>query len=110
MSHKLQFIPSICCLIPLPFIPESPRWLIYKDRHDEAKAILTKYHGNGDPESVLVDIEYAEICQTLEHEKCMQKTNLKALVQTRPNRWRIGVVAATGCKLLAHSLRLLLLI
>ncbi|KAJ5617112.1 hypothetical protein N7537_002226 [Penicillium hordei] len=26
----------------------------------------------------------------------MQKTNLKALVQTRPNRWRIGVVAATG--------------
>ncbi|KAF7527109.1 hypothetical protein PCG10_003310 [Penicillium crustosum] len=73
-----------------------PRWLIYKDRHDEAKAILVKYHGNGDPYSTLVDIEYTEICQTLEHEKCMQKTNLKALVQTRPNRWRIGVVAATG--------------
>ncbi|KAJ5186845.1 hypothetical protein N7449_009839 [Penicillium cf. viridicatum] len=96
LPSLLQFIPSICCLIPLPFIPESPRWLIYKDRHEEAKAILIRYHGNGDPDSTLVNIEYTEICQTLEHEKCMQKTNLKALVQTRPNRWRIGVVAATG--------------
>jgi len=31
----LQVVPSILCLVILPFIPESPRWLMYHDRADE---------------------------------------------------------------------------
>ncbi|KAL1311461.1 hypothetical protein AAFC00_004406 [Neodothiora populina] len=92
----LQFFPSVCCLVVIPFIPESPRWLVYQDRHEEALAVLLKYHGNGDPESPIVTLEYQEIVQTLEHEKSVQKANFKALVATRPNRWRFGVVAAVS--------------
>lgn len=99
----LQFVPSILCLIPLPFIPESPRWLIYKDRHDEAKDMLTKYHGNGDPNSPVVLLEYEEILQTLEYEKTVQKTTFKALVATRPNRWRFGITLAVGSKFSTHA-------
>jgi Sugar (and other) transporter len=96
---QLQFLPSILCLIPLPFLPESPRWLIYHDRHDEAKAMLIKYHGNGDPNSSVVAIEFEEICQTLSYEKSVQKTEWKALVNTPANRWRLGVVAGVACEL-----------
>jgi MFS family permease len=96
LPSLLQFIPSILCLVPLPFIPESPRWLIYKDRHDEAKAILIKHHGKGDPNSSLVMLEFEEILQTLEYEKTVQETSFKALVATRANRWRFGITLAVG--------------
>jgi hypothetical protein len=34
-------------------IPESPRHLVSKDRYDEARAILVKYHAEGDENSKL---------------------------------------------------------
>jgi MFS family permease len=34
-------------LICLYLLPESPRWLISKNKHSAAKKMLTKYHGNG---------------------------------------------------------------
>ncbi|KAM6506967.1 hypothetical protein FALCPG4_018779 [Fusarium falciforme] len=96
LPSLLQLLPSICALLPLPFLPESPRWLVYKDRVIEAREVLTKYHGNGDPNSALVSIEYEEICQTLNFEKTVQKTNWMSMFNTRPNRWRMGVVAAVA--------------
>ncbi|CAH0040368.1 unnamed protein product [Clonostachys rhizophaga] len=65
LPSLLQLLHSVLCLAPLPFIPESPRWLIYKNRQ--------------------IAIEYQEICQTLEHEKSVQKTSFKTLFSTRPN-------------------------
>lgn len=47
------------CLIL--FFPESPRWLIMKDRREEAAAILAKYHGDGDANAPIVTLQISEI-------------------------------------------------
>lgn len=39
---------------------QSPRWLIAVGRKNEARAILAKYHGNGDPHAPLVLLEWKE--------------------------------------------------
>ncbi|RYP18656.1 hypothetical protein DL765_003791 [Monosporascus sp. GIB2] len=56
----LQMLFSgLICLFSL-FIPESPRWLYVHNKHAEAKAMLTKYHGNGSEESVWVKLQLHE--------------------------------------------------
>jgi MFS family permease len=54
-------IPSICQIIPcilqlvfIWFVPESPRWLVFKNRTDEAYDILAKYHAERDRDHPLV--------------------------------------------------------
>jgi hypothetical protein len=60
-------------------MPESPRWLISKDRDEEAFKLLVLMHGEGNPESPLVKAEYKEIRDTLHYERETQG-NWKALI------------------------------
>jgi len=67
--------------------------------------MLIKYHGNADPNSPVVAMEYEEICQTLAFEKTVQSTNFKACFASRPNRWRLGCAIAVGvfCQLSGNN-------
>lgn len=65
-------IPIICqgfaCLVVMVsvfFIPESPRFLMANGRQEEAIAFLVKYHGNGDPNSKLVELETREMVENI---------------------------------------------
>ncbi|TLS24323.1 hypothetical protein PpBr36_09069 [Pyricularia pennisetigena] len=85
-------LPSIVMVMIL-FFPESPRWLIAQDRTEEALAIFAKYHGDGNPDSAIVQLQYREI---VEEREAMRDDNpwwdFRELVNTRSARYRLSMV------------------
>ncbi|KAF2192877.1 sugar transporter [Zopfia rhizophila CBS 207.26] len=87
----LQMVcPGLVSFVIL-FFPESPRWLVGKDRHEEAREFLIKYHANGDPNHPLVALEMAEMVDSLSREPVTNWRNffdLSVLFKTRARRYR----------------------
>ncbi|KAL3421658.1 lactose permease [Phlyctema vagabunda] len=85
-------LPSVVMVL-IMFFPESPRWLIAHDRADEGLAILTKYHGDGDESSPLVQLQYHEIKEQM---NLFRDENpwwdFRELVNTRGARYRLYMV------------------
>ena len=52
----------LCCFL----LPESPRWLYVNNRYERAKAMVAKFHGNGNPNSVWVELQLHEYEEFLE--------------------------------------------
>jgi sugar porter (SP) family MFS transporter len=92
-----QALPSIIQLCFIFFIPESPRWLISKDRNEEALNILGKYHANGDVNNATVQFEYAEIKETIRLEFLYTKTSSYLdFFKTKGNRYRLMLLCSLG--------------
>jgi sugar porter (SP) family MFS transporter len=87
---------SVVQMIGVFFMPDSPRWYIAKDRESEALDILIKYHGNGDANDEIVNMEFEEIVQTLALEKSHGKVDLKNVLSTRGNWWRLFCLTWAG--------------
>lgn len=56
-----QFIASGMVVIFVWWLPESPRWLVSHGHVDAARAVLARYHGEGDPEHPLVKLQITEM-------------------------------------------------
>ncbi|OBT42719.1 hypothetical protein VE00_07262 [Pseudogymnoascus sp. WSF 3629] len=89
LPSVLQCLFSLIQAVLSLFAPESPRWLIYNNRSQEALDILTKYHADGDPNSRLVRFEMAEITATLEVEKVQKMSRWAEWISTKGNRHRL---------------------
>ncbi|KFY31023.1 hypothetical protein V493_01477 [Pseudogymnoascus sp. VKM F-4281 (FW-2241)] len=93
----IQGVPSLIQLAVIWWIPESPRWLIAKERSEEALAILAKYHANGEEDNATVQFEYHEMKNAITLE-FQAKTNTSYLdfLKTKGNRYRLMILVSLG--------------
>jgi MFS family permease len=61
----LQMVFAGTVLVCSPFLPETPRWLIANDRHEEALDTMAKFHGEGSRHSPIVMLEYKEMVEDI---------------------------------------------
>jgi len=92
----LQICPSLLQMCTVFMLPESPRYLISKDRDEEAAAILVKYHAEGDPSSLLVQAELAQIRSTIKIELETSKQSWMDMVRTPGMRRRVLIACMMG--------------
>ncbi len=92
-----QLITSGIVAIFVFFLPESPRWLMANDRQEEAEAVLTKYHGEGDPKNVMVILEMAEMRHQISTEASDKRWwDYRELFRSRSGRRRLICVIGMG--------------
>ena len=60
-----MFFPGIVAIFAF-LIPESPRWLYAHNKREKAAAVLTKWHGYGNPDSVWVRLQLHEYEEYIE--------------------------------------------
>ena len=91
----LQAVPSALVILFVWLLPESPRWLISHGKSEKAHNVLVKYHGNGNADSAVVELEYNEIQQSLACEAELSDKrwwDYRALFNCRPALYRIWLV------------------
>lgn len=77
----LQIIFATGCIAILPFIPESPRWLVSQELYEAARSAVADCNTQGDITDPVAVAIYKEIFDTLEWEKSEGKqTKLKEIV------------------------------
>ncbi|KAF5011443.1 hypothetical protein FDECE_2432 [Fusarium decemcellulare] len=85
----LQAAPPLAVLGLIPFLPESPRWLAYQDRREEALQVLARVNG-ADENHPQVQTQYREVIDTLEYEKNEGRSvNFADMLKNRANRKRL---------------------
>ena len=62
---SMQLIPAVILLVLVPFTPESPRWLILKNKKQHAKEVLDKIRPKHDVQSGATALEADAIEQLI---------------------------------------------
>ena len=78
-------------------IPESPRWLISKEKNDKALHVLGYYHADGNIDDQTVQFEYEEIKETIRMEFVAKKSSSYLdFFKTKGNRYRLFLIISAG--------------
>jgi sugar porter (SP) family MFS transporter len=56
----LAFVPALILLVGMYFLPETPRWLVSKNRDEEARRVLSRTRSEDEVEQELQEIRRAE--------------------------------------------------
>ena len=92
----LQMAPSVLQVGFVFLLPESPRFLVSKDKHEAAWQVLVRYHGEGNPESEFVKAEMAEIKATIAVEMEHAKMSWMDMFRTAGMRRRVLIGSLLG--------------
>ncbi|KAG0646362.1 MFS glucose transporter mfs1 [Hyphodiscus hymeniophilus] len=88
-----QIAPALGLLIGSPLLPYSPRWLMMKDRNDEAHEVLKRLHRTkGDPHDTLARKEFYQMRKQVELDRQLNPNNSSfEIFRTPANRKRAMV-------------------
>ena len=93
----MQILYPTLQLVALCIIPESPRWLVSKGRKGQALAMLTRYHGNGDRENIVVQEQYDQICSSINAEvDSKSASKWSAFLKTKGDAHRLAICILLG--------------
>ncbi|KAI1848463.1 hypothetical protein JX265_008755 [Neoarthrinium moseri] len=93
-----QMITSGIVVCGVWFLPESPRWLMARDRHDEAARVLAKYHGDNDTRHPIVQLQLKEMTQQVKTDASDNKWwDYHELWNTHSARRRLICVLGMAC-------------
>ncbi|EKD13926.1 uncharacterized protein L3040_005463 [Drepanopeziza brunnea f. sp. 'multigermtubi'] len=85
-----QLMFAVVIFVAAYFLPESPRWLYVNNKQEQSKAMLTKYHGDGDPDSEWVKLQLNEYEELLEMDGADKRWwDYRALFRNRSTRYRL---------------------
>ncbi|KAI8940654.1 hypothetical protein NX059_001924 [Plenodomus lindquistii] len=87
-----QNVPGLVLMGGIFFLQESPRWLMEKDRHEEAMASLNKLRKGNDAETI--DLEFREIRDVIIADRALGNINWKSII-TKPS-WRKRLLLGCG--------------
>ncbi|TPX14581.1 uncharacterized protein E0L32_005273 [Thyridium curvatum] len=92
-----QGIFSLMCILILPFIPESPRWLVHRELYEDARLSVAQTNSSGDIFDPVAVTVYKEILDTLEWEKKQGRTmSPKEIFKTPVARKRLLIGMSAG--------------
>ncbi|KAL2834766.1 general substrate transporter [Aspergillus pseudoustus] len=93
----LQGTFNVLILAVILFIPESPRYYISKDQPEKALRLLAHYHGNGNQNDEVVQLEFNEITTSIALDKdAANKSSWLDFLRTPGNRKRLAILVAVG--------------
>ncbi|CAN9087296.1 unnamed protein product [Alternaria alternata] len=92
----LQAAPSLLQIVFIFMIPESPRFLISKDRREEAYRTLITYHAEGDSSSHFAAAEMAQIEHTIRIELEHSKRSWREMIAIPGLRKRVIIGSFLG--------------
>ncbi|KAF3388728.1 Lactose permease [Penicillium rolfsii] len=97
LPSLLQFIPSLLAIGIVPFVPESPRWLIAHERSDEALEVLLIMQGKDKTDVQKGNEQLHEIRDTLVREAEEYPSNpWREIISTKGNRRRLVILCTFG--------------
>ncbi|KAL1861527.1 hypothetical protein Daus18300_008790 [Diaporthe australafricana] len=93
----LQCLFAVLTIVLMLLLPESPRWLIAQDRHDDAQNILLALLPNNKPDEDFVNREMAEIQHAIDEERdAAQGSSYKALLKNGPQKFFYRTMLGIG--------------
>ncbi|KAK1464799.1 hypothetical protein CMEL01_12154 [Colletotrichum melonis] len=97
LPSLLQFVPSLLAVILVPFVPESPRWLIAKGHDDEALEVFVIMQGKGveDIQQGRASLHEIRIIMKKEEEEYPRSPG-REIVSTPANRKRLAILCTFG--------------
>ncbi|OJI98331.1 hypothetical protein ASPVEDRAFT_147571 [Aspergillus versicolor CBS 583.65] len=96
----LQILFAVVTFFGVLVLPESPRWLIAHDRHNDARQVLWAVQPNArdiGQDDAVINLEMTEITHTMAEERqAAEKGSFKMLLKDGPQRFRHRTLLAMG--------------